>query len=150
MTGYSALVALQIVPVGPDTAEQWREIHNRIIPPHQLTADEVRERLGRNRLTLAYADGRLVGNAMIRPPQPDSATATVIVRILPGHRRRGFGSEYLTAMLAQARALPAERIETVVLAANGDGLAFASRRGFVEFDRYDVDGAEYVELYLAA
>ncbi|MFC7484516.1 hypothetical protein ACFQX7_37075 [Luedemannella flava] len=53
-------------------------------------------------------------------------------------------------MLAEARTMGARRIETVVLAANADGLAFAVRRGFVEFDRYVVDDetAEFVDLYL--
>jgi hypothetical protein len=43
------------------------------------------------------------------------------------------------------------RIETVVLASNEDGLSFAARHGFVEFDRYVLDGetATYVGLYLA-
>jgi len=77
--------------------------------------------------------------------------ATVIMRILPEYRLRGFGSEYLFAMLAQARGMGARRIETVVLASNEDGLAFAFRHGFAEFDRYVLDGetAEYVDLYLA-
>ena len=93
----------------------------------------------------------LVGNATIRPLRPDTMTATVIVRILAEYRRRGFGSEYLGAMLAEARGMRARRIDTVVLASNQDGLAFAVRHGFVEFDRYVLDGdtAEYVDLYLA-
>jgi hypothetical protein len=40
--------------------------------------------------------------------------ATVIVRILPEHRRRGLGSEYLAEMPAQSRGMGAARIETVV------------------------------------
>lgn len=109
------------------------------------------ERLTRNRLTLAYDGDALVGNATIRPPRPDTMTATVIVRILPEYRRRGFGSEYLATMLAEARGMGARRIDTVVLASNEDGLAFAVRHGFVEFDRYVLEGetAEYVDLYLA-
>jgi hypothetical protein len=43
----------------------------------------------------------------------------------------------------------AQRIETVVLTANTEGLAFARRRGFVESDRYSVDGAEFVDMVLA-
>lgn len=143
-------MALDIVPVRPDTVGLWRHIHNLIIPPHPLTEDDVRERLTRNRLTLAYDTGTLVGNATIRPPEPDTMTATVIVRILPEHRRKGFGSEYLAAVLADARGMRARRIVTVVLAANGEGLLFAARHGFVEYNRYVVDGhAEYVELALA-
>lgn len=142
---------LRIVPVGPDTATLWRDIHNAVIPAHALTSADVHERLARHRLTLSYEGDELVGNATIRPPGPDSMTATVIVRILPAYRRQGLGSEYLAAMLAEARSMGAQRIETVVLASNEDGLAFAGRHGFVEFDRYVLDGetAEYVDLYLA-
>ena len=142
---------MRIVPVGPDAVTVWRDIHNAIIPAHALTSDEVLERLTRNSLTLAYDGDELVGNATIRLPGPGTMTATVIVRILPGYRRRGFGSEYLAAMMARARGMGARRIETVVLASNEDGLAFAVRHGFVEFDRYVLDGetAEYVDLYLA-
>jgi GNAT superfamily N-acetyltransferase len=145
------VVRLRIVPVGPDAVTLWRDIHNAVIPAHALTRDEVLERRKRNSLTLAYDGDALVGNATIRPPRPDTMTATVIVRILPEYRSRGFGSEYLGAMLAEARDMGARRIGTVVLASNQDGLAFAVRHGFVEFDRYVLDGdtAEYVDLYLA-
>lgn len=93
-----------------------------------------------------------MGNATIRPPVRQTMTATVIVPILPEHRRRGLGSEYLAEMLAQSRGMGAARIETVVLASNEDGLAFAARHGFVEFDRHVLEGdtAEYVHLFLAA
>ena len=143
-------MTLRIVPVSADNAESWREIHNLIIPPHPLTPEDLRDRLTRNHLTLAYAGETLVGNATVRPPRPEAMTATVIVRVLPEHRRRGHGSEYLGAMLTAAGELGARRIETVVLAANADGLEFATRRGFVEFGRYVADGAEYVDLALAA
>ena len=73
----------------------------------------------------------------------------MIVRILPEHRRRGHGSSYLEAMLAEARALGAQRIETVVLGANADGLAFAQHRGFAEFNRYQLGDAEWIDLALA-
>jgi len=144
-------VRLRIVPVGPAAVTSWRDIHNAVIPAHTLTSDEVLDRLTRNSLTLAYDGDVLVGNATIRPPEPDTMTATVIVRILPEYRRRGFGSEYLAAMLAEARGMGARRIATVVLASNEDGFAFAVRHGFVEFDRYvlDRETAEYVDLYLA-
>ena len=142
---------LRIVPVGPDTVTLWRDIHNAVIPAHPLTSDDVHERRTRNSLTLAYDGQELVGNATIRPPRPEAMTATVIVRVLPQYRRNGCGSEYLAAMLAEARGMGARRIETVVLASNEDGLAFAGRHGFVEFDRYVIDGetAAYVGLYLA-
>lgn len=143
-------VTIDIVLAEGPLLEDWRTVHNATIPTHPLTADEVAERATRHRLTLAYATGELVGNATVRPPQEPEATATVIVRILPEHRRQGHGSTYLEAELAQARDLGAHRIETVVLESNADGLAFAHARGFVEHDRYVLDGdvVAYVDLHL--
>lgn len=143
-------MSLRIVVATGPLLEEWRTIHNEIIPTAPLSADEVAERAGRNRLTLGYVDEVLVGNATVRPPTGSPATATVIVRILEEHRRHGLGSAYLDAELAEARALGAERIETVVLASNTDGLAFAHSRGFVEHDRYLLDGdtVPFVDLHL--
>jgi len=143
-------VSLDIVIATGPLLGEWREIHNAIIPTAPLSADEVADRSGRHRLTLGYVSGQVVGNATVRPPAGDEAVATVIVRIVPEHRRHGFGTEYLAAELAQARALGALRIETVVLASNTDGLAFAAASGFVEHDRYVLDGQEtpFVDLHL--
>lgn len=136
-----------VVATGPLLAE-WRAIHNAIIPTAPLSADEVADRATRHRLTLGYAGGVLVGNATVRPPA--DGVVTVIVRILPEHRRQGLGSAYLSSELAHARSLGAERIETVVLASNAEGLAFAAAHGFVEHDRYLLDGdtIPFVDLHL--
>lgn len=141
---------LEIVAATGSLLTPWREIHNAIIPTDPLSVEDVEERVTRNRLTLAYADAELVGNATVRPPRGPDLTATVIVRILPEHRRRGLGSAYLEAELAHARSLGARRIETVVLASNDDGLAFAHAHGFVEHDRYVLDGdtIAFVDLHL--
>lgn len=141
---------LDIVVASGPQLEEWRAIHNAIIPTAPLGADAVVDRAGRHRLTLGYVGGELVGNATVRPPAGPAAVATVIVRILPEHRRRGLGSEYLDAELAVARARGARRIETVVLASNPEGFAFAVARGFVEHDRYLLDGdtVPFVDLHL--
>ena len=143
-------MSLDIVTATGPLLEAWRAIHNAIIPTDPLSADEVAERAGRNRLTLGYEAGVLVGNATVRPPSGPDAVATVIVRILPEHRRHGLGTEYLRAELAHARDLGARRIETVVLESNADGLAFAAAHGFVEHDRYVLDGdtIPFVDLHL--
>ena len=142
-------MALRILPAAPDRLAEWRAIHNEIIPTTPLSGDEVAERAGRHLLTVAYDDDTLVGCATVRPPDV-SLTATVIVRILPAFRRRGLGTSYLDHVLAEARALGARRIETVVLASNRDGLAFARAHGFVEHDRYVLDGqtVPFVDLHL--
>ncbi|WP_405820141.1 GNAT family N-acetyltransferase [Streptomyces sp. NBC_01390] len=135
--------------------EDWRYVHNVIVPPAAMSLDDVRERSGRNRLEVAYLGDTLVGCSTVRPPAGDggggAAVATVIARVLPGFRRRGFGTEQYLRGLGQARELGAEVIETVVLAANEDGLSFAYRQGFVEVERYVLDGESdlWVDLRLA-
>jgi L-amino acid N-acyltransferase YncA len=144
-------VSLRIAAVTPETLEDWRRIHNEIIPTAPLSTREVEERLARHHLTLAYDDDVLVGNATVRPPNGNRMTATVIVRILPEHRGHGHGSHYLAASLVEARAVGARRIETVILASNGEGLSFAMSHGFVEFDRYTLDGdtIAFIDMCLA-
>jgi GNAT superfamily N-acetyltransferase len=128
--------------------EDWRHVHNVVIPAVTLTMDDMRDRVGRNHLEVAYRDGTLVGNSTVWPPTEDTRTARVIARVLPQHRRQGFGTTLYDRALAVAATMGAQRIGTVVLAANSDGLEFALRRGFVETERYVLPGdtAAWVEL----
>ena len=123
-------VTLRIVRAAPDYLEEWRGIHNAIIPTAPLSGKDIAERATRNRLTLGYDGDLLVGNATVRPPG-EAGTATVIVRILP---RTVAGSRVGVPRTRTCRGacLAPKRIETVVLASNTDGLAFALARGFVE------------------
>ncbi|WP_406008299.1 GNAT family N-acetyltransferase [Streptomyces sp. NBC_00637] len=136
------------VVAGEPALEQWRHVHNTIVPPAALSLDEVRERAGRYRLENAYAGDVLVGCSTVRPPEGERAVATVIARVLPGHRGRGHGAALYDHALAHARVLGARVIETCVLAVNEDGLRFARARGFAEVERYVLDGetAEWVDL----
>ncbi|MFG2308110.1 GNAT family N-acetyltransferase [Streptomyces sp. NPDC048566] len=138
-------------PDGERRLAEWRHIHNTVVPPAALPLDAVRERARRYRLEVALLGDLPVGCTTVRPPAGDGATATVIARVLPDHRGRGFGGELYARGLEQARGLGAGTIETVVLAANEDGLRFARRHGFVEIDRYVLPGetAEWVDLRLA-
>jgi len=140
-------MTLTIQPVADDeAAEAWRQIHNQVIPASPLTAQDVEGRRPRNLLTLAYVDGELVGNATVRPASGEGEAVTVIVRVLPQFRCHGYGSEYFDAICAHARVREASNLATVVLASNADGLVFAIHHGFHEIRRYEVDGAEYVDL----
>lgn len=143
-------MTLRVLPAAPDRLAEWRAVHNEIIPTDPLSADEVVERAGRHLLTVAYDGDVLVGCATVRPPVGASSTATVIVRILPPFRRRGLGAAYFEHQLGVARDLGARRIETVVLLSNQDGLEFARAHGFVEHDRYVLDGQAipFVDLHL--
>ncbi|MFI6008228.1 GNAT family N-acetyltransferase [Streptomyces sp. NPDC051243] len=143
---------LRIEPVdGEVMLQEWRHVHNVIVPPAAMDLDEVRERSRRYRLRNAYVGDVLVGCSTVRPPDGEEAVATVIARVLPGYRRRGYGSALYEEGLAHARVLGAKAVETCVLAVNEDGLRFAEARGFVEIDRYVLDGETdlWVDLRLA-
>ncbi|MFD4552609.1 GNAT family N-acetyltransferase [Streptomyces sp. NPDC058466] len=131
--------------------KDWQHVHNVIVPPAAMSLDDVRERVRRNLLEVAYLGDVLVGCTTVRPPTDDTATATVIARVLAEHRGQGIGEELYVRGLDQARELGAGVIETVVLAANEDGLRFAFKHGFAEIERYVLPGetAEWVDLRLA-
>lgn len=142
---------LRIEAVGDDvTLRDWRYVHNLIIPTDPLSADAVRERAGRHRLDVAYAGHALVGCMTVRPPGDgdgdgdaggDGArVVTVIARILPEYRGHGLGARLYAHGLAQARALGAQRVRTVVLESDADGLRFALAHGFTETERYLLPG----------
>lgn len=132
--------------------EQWRHVHNVIVPPAAMDLDEVRERAGRYRLENAYVGDVLVGCSTVRPPQGEDAVATVIARVLPEYRRRGYGAALYENGLGHARVLGARAVETCVLAVNEDGLRFAAKCGFAEVERYVLDGETdlWVDLRLAS
>jgi GNAT superfamily N-acetyltransferase len=146
---------VRFVEVGDDrSVADWQRIHNEIVPTDPLSLDEVRERSGRHRLELAYAgtgDGAVaVGNSTVRRPTDESG-AMVIARVLPPYRCQGVGTLLYERGLAAARRWADDRpVETVALASNEDGLAFALARGFVEVQRYTMPRATipYVSLEL--
>ncbi|MCU7722614.1 GNAT family N-acetyltransferase [Actinoplanes sp. KI2] len=131
-----------------EALDDWRRIHNEIIPTAPLSAAEVEERAGRNHLEVAYLGALAVGCATVRAPEDDACV--VIARVLPEHRRRGFGELIYRRALGRARESGARHIDTVVLASNEDGLRFARKHGFVEIDRYLLPGdvIPFVDLRL--
>jgi len=146
------ILRFERVDVDGDTLlEDWRYVHNAIIPTAVLSLEEVCERAGRNRLTVAYLDDLPVGCSTVRPPVEASTAATVIARVLPDHRGKGFGGRLYERGLADARTLGAAVIETCVLESNAEGLRFALGRGFVETERYVLpgDSVPFIDLRLA-
>ncbi|MGC9378074.1 GNAT family N-acetyltransferase [Streptomyces sp. MH13] len=137
---------------GDARAEEWRHVRNMIVPPAAMTPDEARERGGRYRLENAYLGDVLVGCSTVRPPEGEERAATVIARVLPAYRGRGIGAALYASGLEHARVLGAGAVQTVVLAADADGLRFAEARGFVEAERYVPAGGsdEWVGLRLAS
>ncbi|MFJ5677657.1 GNAT family N-acetyltransferase [Streptomyces sp. NPDC093097] len=139
-----------VQPVDDTALTHWQHVHNTLVPTHLLSLDEVRERAGRNHLEVAYLGDELVGCSTVRPPADETRTATVIARVLPAHRGRGFGTELYARGLDRARELGARVIETCVLSSNEDGLRFAEQHGFAEIDRYLLPGdtIDWVDLRL--
>lgn len=135
-------------PTSDAMLEDWRYVHNVIVPPAALSLDEVRERASRNVLEVAYLDDVLVGCTTVRAPDEDGAV-TVIARVLEEHRRQGVGAQLYAHAMRQAAG--ARVVETVVLEANADGLAFALKHGFVEVERYALPGetARWIDLRLS-
>ncbi|RXS83638.1 GNAT family N-acetyltransferase [Streptomyces sp. TM32] len=138
-------------PVGDVALKYWQHVHNVIIPTHLLSLEEVRERAHRHHLEVAYVGCELVGCSTVRPPAEGTLTATVIARVLEGHRGQGFGEELYARGIGRARELGAQVIETVVLSSNEDGLRFALKHGFVETERYLLpgDSIPWIDLRLA-
>jgi GNAT superfamily N-acetyltransferase len=131
--------------------EDWRRVHNTVIPAHQLSLDDVRERVRRHHLEVAYVDDVLVGCSTVRPSTDADPTVIVIARVLAEHRRNGYGERLYERGLERARERDAEAIGTVVLSSNDDGLRFALRHGFVEVERYVLPGETipWIDLRLA-
>ena len=131
--------------------QDWQHVHNVIVPPAAMSIEEARERAERYHLEVAYLGDVLVGCSTVRPPTDDAPEATVIARVLPAHRRQGFGEEIYARGLERARTFGAEVIETVVLASNEDGVRFAQKHGFAEVERYVLPGdtVPWITLRLA-
>jgi serine/threonine protein kinase len=54
----------------------WQLVHNEIIPTDPLSLEEVRERVGRNVLEVAYDGSVLVGCSTVRPPSAETSAVT--------------------------------------------------------------------------
>ena len=146
--GYVTL-ELRIEPAAEDgTLTDWQHVHNTIVPAAAMTLDEARERVGWYLLEVAYLGDVLVACTTVRPPE-DGNSATVIVRVLPEHRRQGYGEFLYQRAMQQALSFGTKEIETIVWASNVDGLRFAQSRGFAEVSSYLPEGEDVPYLTLA-
>ncbi|ADB34670.1 GCN5-related N-acetyltransferase [Kribbella flavida DSM 17836] len=132
---------MEVVSAGDDgLVADWRLVHNEIIPTDPLSTDDIRERAQRNHLEVGYLGDEVVGCSTVRPPNDETPAVTVIARVLPPYRGRGFGEQLYRRGLAKAEELDAKVVETIVLGSNVEGLHFAQRHGFVEVERYVLPG----------
>jgi GNAT superfamily N-acetyltransferase len=126
----------------------WKHVHNQIISAGQLSDEQVRDRARKHHLEVAYLDDDPVACTTVRRPTGPDARVVVIVRVLPPYRRRGIGASLLVRAEKQAYGMGSGRVETIVWAANLEGLHFAAVHGYTEVDRYLVPGEDvpYVTL----
>ena len=98
---------------GEQGLEDWRRVHNEIIPTDPLSLDEVRERSGRHHLEVAYLGDEAVGNSTVRRPTDDEG-AMVIARVRPPYRRQGLGTFVSEAADDRSREIKKQRARELV------------------------------------
>jgi mycothiol synthase len=115
----------------------WCDVWNAITPREPNSPEVIRHRLARQpeRLYLvAEEDGGIVGSGFAGPSQSPQRTA-LDVRVLPGYRLRGIGSDLLECVVAHASELRTEWVSGMVDEADAESVAWAKRRGFEEYGR---------------
>ncbi len=136
---------MDITPcVTEEDYEAWRQVRIAVLPYErtasvaELRASDSPERL----MVLARVDGTVVGHGL--SDRADSAGAgSVIPRVLPEHRRRGYGTALLERLIEHVESLGFPMLRA---GADDEGsLAFAHRFGFTEVNReveqtYRVEG----------
>jgi GNAT superfamily N-acetyltransferase len=130
---------IEVLPYADETDEQLGlDVYNAVWPQDRIGIPE--ERSFRASLRdhvdlLARLEGDVVGStvAAILPHRPEFVFA--LVTVLPEGRRRGAGTALYGAVSAWARERGLDTIETIVADDDGESLAFAQRRGFVEHSR---------------
>ncbi len=114
------------------------DIHNAVWPDQAVTMAEVRSfksSLRGNADFVAVLGGANVGSAFVAilPHRPDRAF--VLATVLAERRRLGAGTVLYEAVSRWARGRSLETMLAPVAEDDGESLAFAGRRGFVEVER---------------
>jgi GNAT superfamily N-acetyltransferase len=112
-------------------------VWNAVTPREPTSVEDVRRRVERQpeRLYLVAAeDDEIVGLGFAGPSQSPERTA-LVVRVLPGHRRRGIGSAILDQLLEHAGGLERDYVSGMVFEDDTDSRAWVTGRGFEEYDR---------------
>jgi mycothiol synthase len=114
----------------------WCEVWTAITPRDPITVEQIRGRLERQpwRLYLVAEEDGFVGLGFVGPTDSPGRIA-VGVRVLPQSRRRGLGSQLFEQALAHALEQEPKWLSGQVSGADPDALAWAQRRGFVEYGR---------------
>jgi RimJ/RimL family protein N-acetyltransferase len=112
----------------------WREVYIAVVPNEiAATVEQMRASMYAEHVRLlAEVDGEVVGSGVAGPSDFPGAVY-LAPRVPPVHRRRGYGTELLRALLEHA--VTPEREVAVAYVDDHGSLAFAERFGFQEFDR---------------
>lgn len=120
--------------VTDDDFEQWRQVRIAVLPYERTqSVEELRAAASPDRLLVVAREGdEVVGSGMAARADTAGA-ASVIPRVLPGHRRRGHGTAILDRLVEHAETLGVPMLRS---GADDEGsLAFAHRFGFTEVNR---------------
>jgi mycothiol synthase len=115
----------------------WCAVWTAITPREPTALEELKRRLKREpeRLYLVAVEGdEVVGVGFAGPSQSPERTA-LAVRVLPGHRRGGIGSELLDRLLEHAADLGPRRVSGMLFEDDAKSIEWARNRGFEEYDR---------------
>jgi mycothiol synthase len=122
------------VAASPADLETWATLKSTVVPNEPVTAEQMAANDEEGRLLLlAELDGAAVGCG-IAAPSHFGGRAFVAARVLPGHRRRGVGTELLRELSEHARSLGRDGINAFVYADEPHSIAFAEHFGLAEAD----------------
>jgi mycothiol synthase len=122
------------VAASPADLETWATLKSTVVPNEPVTAEQMAANDEEGRLLLlAELDGAAVGCG-IAAPSHFGGRAFVAARVLPGHRRRGVGTELLRELSEHARSLGRDGINAFVYADEPHPIAFAEHFGLAEAD----------------
>jgi ribosomal protein S18 acetylase RimI-like enzyme len=135
-------VAIDIRPVsGMEQLERWVAVQNEVRPDDPETTSMkalIRAQESGHVDLLAYVEEEPAGTGMLAD-DPGSRTGHpwVEVNVLPGHRGRGVGRALFGALSNHARERGASGLACEVRADDAYSLSFLTRRGYVEYGRFD-------------
>jgi GNAT superfamily N-acetyltransferase len=136
-------VAIDIQPVsGMDQLARWVAVQNEVRPDDPETTSMkalIRAREPGHLDLLAYVEGEPAGAGMLAddPESRRSGHPWVAVNVPARHRGRGVGAALLGALSDHARDRGAGGLACAVRADDAYSRSFLSRRGFVEYGRFE-------------
>jgi mycothiol synthase len=142
---YAAVAALQKAndPDQPVSVESLRHMFETLLPASST----------RNVVVEVRHTGELVGGGVLfqMPFESDSAHLWILGGVHPAHQREGIGSHLYNELASRALQRGATTLRCQVLGSSASGLAFLSKRSFVERrrqwrSRLEVDSANTSQL----